>query len=141
MRKFNLNRLTTTLKRIFLPFIYIFLVKREYHIEITIADLTCPTPVSVPNAAINCTNQGMVEGTVCHYTCNKGFKLVGDEETSCSNRKWDPPPPTCQGWHNVKIFILSSIAYSLQLKFSNALCIRHTFRVLLAQINIVMIDN
>ncbi|XP_043860553.1 P-selectin [Dromiciops gliroides] len=43
-------------------------------------------------------NQGNSrDGSICHFTCDKGFELKGSDSLLClTSGKWTAPPPTCE---------------------------------------------
>ena len=64
--------------------------------------ITCP-PLSPPNDGEKvCTDSENYE-SVCTFSCNEGFSLVGEEQLTCiddggtTDGRWDNGAPTCQG--------------------------------------------
>nr|CAB3266741.1 sushi, von Willebrand factor type A, EGF and pentraxin domain-containing protein 1-like [Phallusia mammillata] len=57
--------------------------------------LICPSPVQPANGLIECTKRGKL---TCIYSCESGFRLIGNNVTSCkSDETWtNPQTPTCQ---------------------------------------------
>lgn len=37
-------------------------------------------------------------GSICHFSCNEDFELLGSENVECTvSGRWSAPPPTCKG--------------------------------------------
>ena len=61
------------------------------------ADIVCPAQSKIPDGSITCTNENMVQGTECHFSCNPGFKLEGNQMMLCQAGQWSNAAPQCTG--------------------------------------------
>uniref|UniRef100_A0ABM5F0S2 Thyroid peroxidase n=1 Tax=Pogona vitticeps TaxID=103695 RepID=A0ABM5F0S2_9SAUR len=57
-------------------------------------EVTCDFPARVENGDfIQCSEAGK---SVVIYSCHQGYKLIGGEQLSCTNGRWNSTPPRCQ---------------------------------------------
>ena len=63
----------------------------------------CTAPISIQHGHVNCeeSSEGISIGNECVYTCNDGFRLVGNTSATCSVgtnglTTWNNPPPFCE---------------------------------------------
>ena len=65
--------------------------------------------MGILNGEVTCDLKTNSIGTTCKYQCDKGFKLVGTEESICSlnqddfNASWSKNPPFCEGKNSLMI--------------------------------------
>ncbi|KAF5278300.1 hypothetical protein FQR65_LT03568 [Abscondita terminalis] len=60
--------------------------------------IQCETPTGILNGIVSTTDNETVFGTILEYTCNSGYKLIGDKQLTCmANGQYDHLPPTCKG--------------------------------------------
>ncbi|XP_003387839.1 PREDICTED: sushi, von Willebrand factor type A, EGF and pentraxin domain-containing protein 1-like isoform X2 [Amphimedon queenslandica] len=65
----------------------------------TCQSVTCSKLTAPANGELELT-QGNLAGSIAYYSCNQGFKLVGDKERKCRETgEWSGTEPTCQGLH------------------------------------------
>jgi len=58
--------------------------------------ITCTAAPAVADAEITCTNDKMVDGTECTYSCKQGFKITGNNKVVCKGRDWQGTVPQCK---------------------------------------------
>ena len=63
----------------------------------------CTNQVAPRNGRVTCSDEANV-GSVCTFTCNPTYYLVGNTRTTCFDERdgnargrWTLPRPTCQG--------------------------------------------
>ncbi|XP_070189507.1 uncharacterized protein [Littorina saxatilis] len=66
--------------------------------NVTVQVKECPEPPPVTDGHQECRPLGFIYGTVCHYTCDTGYKLKnGISQTECgSNGTWSHEFPACE---------------------------------------------
>ena len=58
--------------------------------------ISCGLPGTPSNGSVN-TSAGTSFGDVARYSCEPGYKLNGQVETTCqANRSWNGSVPTCE---------------------------------------------
>lgn len=83
----------------------------------------CPTLTAVDFSTISCTS-GAVLGSICTYTCQVGYNLVGNAEQTCvGNGIWTGEPPVCSlvTCPSLPIFTNGAVVCSAGLNF-NSVC-------------------
>ncbi|NXI40181.1 CFAH factor, partial [Galbula dea] len=61
-------------------------------IECTTEENTCPPPPQVPGAQQITAGSNNKHGSKIAYSCPKGFLLIGTDEITCTEGKWQSPP-------------------------------------------------
>ncbi|XP_040492126.1 P-selectin isoform X4 [Ursus maritimus] len=59
----------------------------------------CPEVFAPEQGSLACsdTHEEFSVGAICHFSCNKGFKLEGSNNVECTaSGKWTAAPPTCK---------------------------------------------
>lgn len=67
--------------------------------------VTCYTPQNVTNGkSLWDSERRPTYGETVHYTCNKGYVLVGKSSTKCTKTgEYDSEPPECKGKHSTSM--------------------------------------
>ena len=61
------------------------------------AGIVCPNLSNPGNGQVVQANDGNVPGTVATYSCNAGYRLLGNADRPCgSTGVWSGEAPTCQ---------------------------------------------
>ncbi|XP_018571372.1 uncharacterized protein LOC108911033 [Anoplophora glabripennis] len=57
----------------------------------------CEPPTEIANGALEMPSNDTIFGSIVHYVCNAGYRLVGPNNVTClANGQYDALPPTCQ---------------------------------------------
>ncbi|XP_052056682.1 P-selectin [Apodemus sylvaticus] len=62
--------------------------------------IKCPGIVAPEQGSLYCSHvRGEFSvGSVCHFSCNEDFELLGSKNVECTvSGRWSAPPPTCKG--------------------------------------------
>jgi len=59
-------------------------------------DIVCPVQSQIADGSLTCTNKDPVQETECHFTCNPGFKLEGENMIVCRAGQWSGRAPICK---------------------------------------------
>ena len=64
--------------------------------------LLCNEVIQIDNGIVECDSDTNSIGNNCKYSCNEGYRLIGNEETTCHFTEngtaiWDESAPYCQG--------------------------------------------
>ncbi|KAF5305313.1 hypothetical protein FQA39_LY09278 [Lamprigera yunnana] len=58
--------------------------------------IQCETPTGILNGIVSANDNETIFGTVLEYSCNLGYKLVGERQLTCmANGQYNHVPPTC----------------------------------------------
>ena len=83
-----------------------------------IAAMTCQPLVKPANGTINpisCTNGGAFPHQRCYFSCDPGFRVLGNPVRSCApSLRWSPsrPPPVCNKGNIILLIYLINFIYS-----------------------------
>ena len=72
------------------------IINSNFSLLLFVVIVDCSTPPTPGNGSV--TYDNTFEGSVANYSCNDGFRLVGDDQTVCqSNATWSGVVPICIG--------------------------------------------